>query len=63
VQGSWRHPRKTLLPVDAARADDRFRHPRSGDSFVRMAKEKSALLEQAAVAPVAKVLPKGRNFH
>jgi error-prone DNA polymerase len=63
VQGSWRHPRKPLMPVDAASADDRFRHPRTGDSFVRMAKEKSALLEQAAVAPVAKVLPKGRNFH
>jgi hypothetical protein len=51
------------MPIDMARAEERFRHPRSGDSFVRMAKEKPAILEQAAVAPVAKVLPKGRNFH
>ena len=33
VQGSWRHPRKTLSPVDMTAADnpDRFRHPRAGD--------------------------------
>jgi error-prone DNA polymerase len=65
VQGSWRHPRKTLMPIDAARAEppDRFRHPRSGDSFVRLAKEKPAVLQQAEVKRVANVLPKGRNFH
>ena len=45
------------------RQPDRFRHPRSGDSFVRMAKDKPAVLQQAAVEHVAKVLPKGRNFH
>jgi len=63
VQGSWRHPRKPLMLVDAARADDHFRHPRTGDSFVRMTKEKPAIAQQPTVAPVAKVLPKGRNFH
>ena len=65
VQGSWRHPRKTLMPIDAARAEppERFRHPRSGDSFVRLAKEKPAVLQQAEIRQVANVLPKGRNFH
>ncbi len=65
VQGSWRHPRKTLLPIDAARAEppDRFRHPRSGDSFLRLAKEKPDIAQQTATRQVAKVLPKGRNFH
>ena len=65
VQGSWRHPRKTLSPVDMARADnpDRFRHPRSGDSFVRLAKHKPAMEPVAAVEHAAKVMPKGRNFH
>jgi error-prone DNA polymerase len=65
VQGSWRHPRKTLSPADMARADnpDRFRHPRSGDSFVQMAKGKPALAQRAAVEHVARVMPKGRNFH
>ena len=65
VQGSWRHPRKTLMPIDAARAEqpDRFRHPRSGDLFVRMTKDKPAVQQQAAIKHVAKVLPKGRNFH
>jgi error-prone DNA polymerase len=59
VQGSWRHPRKTLSPADMMRADnpDRFRHPRSGDSFVRLAKNKPA------VEHAARVMPKGRNFH
>ena len=49
VQGSWRHPRKTLMPIDAARAEppERFRHPRSGDSFVRLAKEKPAVQQLA----------------
>ena len=53
------------MPIDAARAEppERFRHPRSGDSFVRLAKEKPAVLQQAEIRHVAKVLPKGRNFH
>jgi error-prone DNA polymerase len=65
VQGSWRHPRKTLSPADMARADnpDRFRHPRSGDTFVRMVKDKPALEQQAAAEHAARVMPKGRNFH
>jgi hypothetical protein len=42
---------------------DRFRHPRSGDSFVRMAKNKPAVEQLALVEHAAKVLPKGRNFH
>jgi len=65
VQGSWRHPRRTLSPADMARADnpDRFRHPRSGDSFVRLAKDKPALDQLAAVEHAASVMPKGRNFH
>jgi len=65
VQGSWRHPRQTLSPADMARADnpDRFRHPRSGDSFVRLAKDKPALDQVAAVEHAANVMPKGRNFH
>jgi hypothetical protein len=65
VQGSWRHPRKTWLPIDAALAGppDRFRHPRQGDSFVRMAKNKPVIEHQAAVEHAARVMPKGRNFH
>jgi error-prone DNA polymerase len=65
VQGSWRHPRRTLSPVDMALADNpgRFRHPRSGDSFTRMAKNKPALEQMAAVEHAAQVMPKGRNFH
>jgi DNA polymerase III alpha subunit len=65
VQGSWRHPRKTLSPADMARADspDRFRHPRSGDTFVRMAKNKPAMEQIAAIEHAARVMPKGRNFH
>jgi error-prone DNA polymerase len=65
VQGSWRHPRKTLSPADMALADnpDRFRHPRSGDSFVRMAKNKPKLEQLALAEHAAKVMPKGRNFH
>jgi DNA polymerase III alpha subunit len=48
-----------------SRADnpDRFRHPRSGDSFVRMAKNRPALDQFAAAAQTAEVMPKGRNFH
>ena len=65
VQGSWRHPRRTLSPVDMARADnpDRFRHPSSGNSFVRLSKNKAAMEQMAAVEHAAKVMPKGRNFH
>jgi error-prone DNA polymerase len=65
AQGSWRHPRKTLAPVDMARADNpgRFRHPRSGDSFTRLAKNKPAMEQLAAVEHAAQVMPKGRNFH
>jgi DNA polymerase III alpha subunit len=65
VQGSARHLRRTLSPVDMTRADnpDRFRHPRSGDSFVRLAKDKPALDQLAAVEHAASVMPKGRNFH
>jgi len=42
---------------------DRFRHPRSGDSFVRLTKNKLLLDQMAAVEPAARVMPKGRNFH
>ena len=65
VQGSWRHPGKTLSPADMVRVDspDRFRHPRSGNSFARMAKNKPAIEQIAAVEHAAKVMPKGRNFH
>jgi error-prone DNA polymerase len=65
VQGSWRHPRKTLLPIDMARAEhpDTFRHPRTGDSFVRMTKGQPSAEQTAAIKQTAKVLPKGRNFH
>jgi DNA polymerase III alpha subunit len=42
---------------------DRFRHPRSGDSFVRLAKNKPLLDQMAAVEHAARVMPKGRNFH
>jgi error-prone DNA polymerase len=65
VQGSWRHPRAALSPADMMRADnpDRFRHPRDGDTFVRMVKDKPAIEHRAAIEHVAKVMPKGRNFH
>ena len=48
-----------------ARADnpDRFRHPRAGDSLVRMVKNKPAVEQLAAAEHAAKVMPKGRNFH
>jgi error-prone DNA polymerase len=64
VQGSWRHPRRTLSPIDMALAGppDRFRHPRSGDSFARMTRDKRDM-EQLTVEQAAKVMPKGRNFH
>jgi error-prone DNA polymerase len=65
VRGSWRNPHLTLSPADMVRADnpDRFRHPRTGDTFVRMAKDKQAIAQQAAAEHAAKVMPKGRNFH
>jgi error-prone DNA polymerase len=65
VQGSWRHPRKTLSPADMIAADnpDRFRHPRSGDTFVRMVKNKPAMEQLPDAEHVARVMPKGRNFH
>jgi hypothetical protein len=46
-----------------ADSPDRFRHPRSGDSFVQIAKDKPALAQRAAIDHLAKVMPKGRNFH
>jgi error-prone DNA polymerase len=51
--------------ADVVKSDnpDRFRHPRSGDSFVRMTKNKPAPEQFAAVEHAAKVIPKGRNFH
>jgi error-prone DNA polymerase len=51
--------------ADMVRADnsDRFRHPRAGDSFMRMAKQKPPGEQLAAVEHAASVMPKGRNFH
>src|SRR5262249_48530459 len=51
--------------ADMVRTDnpDRFRHPRSGDSFVKLSKNKPALEQLAAVEHASKVMPKGRNFH
>jgi error-prone DNA polymerase len=56
---------QTRSRADTIEADnpDRFRHPRSGDSFVRMAKNKPVIEQLAAVQHTVKVLPKGRNFH
>jgi DNA polymerase III alpha subunit len=56
---------QTRSRADMVRADnpDRFRHPRSGDSFVCLAKNKPAPEHIAAVDHAAKVMPKGRNFH
>jgi len=56
---------KTRSRADMVRADipDRFRHPRSGDSFVKLAKDKPLLDQRAAVEHAATVMPKGRNFH
>jgi error-prone DNA polymerase len=56
---------QTRSCADMLKADipDRFRHPRSGDSFVRMAKHKPALEQFVTVEQTAKVMPKGRNFH
>jgi error-prone DNA polymerase len=65
-QGSWRQPgAQPLSPADMVRAytPDRFRHPRSGDTFVRMTKHKPATEQLAAAEHAAKVMPKGRNFH
>ena len=51
--------------ADMVKSDnpDRFRHPRSGDSFVRMAKRGPLLERLAAAEHAAQVMPKGRNFH
>jgi error-prone DNA polymerase len=56
---------QTRSRADMIKSDnpDRFRHPRSGDSFVRMAKHKPLLEHMAAVEHAAHVMPKGRNFH
>jgi error-prone DNA polymerase len=65
VQGSWRVRNPELSPADMLKSDnpDRFRHPRQGDSFVRLAKNKPVIEQQAAVEHAARVMPKGRNFH
>src|SRR5687768_5764970 len=47
VTGVQTRPRADMLKADTP---DRFRHPRSGDSFVRMAKNQPALDQLAAVA-------------
>ena len=60
VSGVQTRSRADMLKSDNP---DRFRHPRSGDSFVQMAKHKPALEHMAAVEHAAKVMPKGRNFH
>jgi len=60
VSGVQARSRADMLKSDIP---DRFRHPRSGDSFVRLAKNKPALEQLAAVEHAAKVMPKGRNFH
>jgi error-prone DNA polymerase len=60
VSGMQTRSRADMLKSDNP---DRFRHPRSGDSFVRMAKHKPALEHMAAAEHAAKVMPKGRNFH
>jgi DNA polymerase III alpha subunit len=56
---------KARSRADMVRSDnpDRFRHPRSGDSFVRLTKNKPLLEHLAASDHAAKVMPKGRNFH
>jgi error-prone DNA polymerase len=56
---------QTRSRADMVRSDnpDRFRHPRTGDSFVRVAKHRPAIEQMAAVEHAAKVMPKGRNFH
>jgi error-prone DNA polymerase len=60
VSGVQARSRADMLKSDIP---DRFRHPRSGDSFVRLAKNKPAVEQLAAVEHAAKVMPKGRNFH
>ena len=56
---------QSLSRTDMVKADnpDRFRHPRSGDSFVRMTKNKAAMEQLAVIEHAAEVMPKGRNFH
>jgi DNA polymerase III alpha subunit len=60
VSGVQTRSRAGMIKADNP---DRSRHPRSGDSFVRMAKNKPAIEQLAAVQHTVKVLPKGRNFH
>jgi len=64
-QGSWRPAGAApLSPTDGMRADDfaRSRHPRSGDSFARMVRNKLAIPPRAVAEAAACVMPKGRNF-
>jgi DNA polymerase III alpha subunit len=54
-------PVHALAPTDAARpVVERHRHPRSGDALVTGLKEAS---RSAHAVQIAKVMPKGRNFH
>jgi error-prone DNA polymerase len=54
------HP-QALANADALRqSPERHRHPRAGDALVTGLKETHRAL---AGAQVAKVMPKGRNFH
>jgi error-prone DNA polymerase len=56
---------KTRSRADMVRSEnpDRLRHPRAGDSFVRIVKNQPAIEQMAAVEHAVKVMPKGRNFH
>jgi error-prone DNA polymerase len=56
---------QTRSPADMVKSDnpDRFRHPRTGDSFVRLTKDRRAIVQRIAAEHAAKVMPKGRNFH
>jgi error-prone DNA polymerase len=59
-------PEETLPRVDhinqGGMPDARGRHPRSGDSLVRLLREHPALAG-SVLGTHAEVLPKGRNFH
>ncbi len=56
---------QTRSRVDMVRVHDpdRSRHPRSGDSFVRLSQNKPAMEGLAVAEHAAGVMPKGRNFH
>jgi error-prone DNA polymerase len=56
---------KTRSRADMVRSEnpDRLRHPRAGDSFVRIVKNQPAIEQMAAVEHAVKMMPKGRNFH